>query len=100
MNSQYDKKFSLDEMTDSHSPSAEEMQNDIPMVGLTEEEWECLTEAIYRMEDVASSLETENNKIRSTTERAMREMERSVRGLNLEMSEHIKTLQEQTEKAK
>ena len=82
MSSQYDKKFSLDEMTDMHAPNVEKTQNEIPMVGLTEEEWNSLIATLNQMQTLTDKLETQNRKFFSKTETAMREMERSVSGQN------------------
>ena len=99
MNSENDKKFSLDEMTDMYAPREEEMQNEVPMVVLTAEEWECLTETIYRMEAMTDELETLSRRLLWETEAKLEQMKNSANSLSREMQGHIKTLQAQTEQA-
>ena len=99
MSSDKGKKFSLDEMTDMYEPNEEEMQNEIPMVMLTEEEWNSLIATLGQMQTLTNEMERQNRRFFSRTETAMREVESSVSGLNLDMRGHIRNLQEQTDKA-
>ena len=93
------KKFSLDEMTDMYKPNEEETQNEIPMVMLTEEEWNSLIATLSQMQTLTDEMEMQNRRFFSRTETALNQVEKSVSGLNLEMRGHIRNLQEQTDKA-
>ena len=99
MSSDKGKKFSLDEMTDMYEPNEEETQNEIPMVLLTEEEWNSLMATLGQMQTLTDEMEMQNRKFFSRTETALNQVEKSVSGLNLEMRGHIRNLQEQTDKA-
>ena len=99
MSSDKGKKFSLDEMTDMYEPNEEETQNEIPMVLLTEEEWNSLIATLGQMQTLTDEMEMQNRKFFSRTETALNQVEKSVSGLNLEMRGHIRNLQEQTDKA-
>ena len=99
MSSDKGKKFSLDEMTDMYEPNEEETQNEIPMVLLTEEEWNSLIGTLGQMQTLTDEMEMQNRRFFSRTETALNQVEKSVSGLNLEMRGHIRNLQEQTDKA-
>ena len=99
MSSDKGKKFSLDEMTDMYEPNEEETQNEIPMVLLTEEEWNSLIATLGQMQTLTDEMEMQNRRFFSRTETALNQVEKSVNGLNLEMRGHIRNLQEQTDKA-
>ena len=99
MSSDKGKKFSLDEMTDMYKPNEEETQNEIPMVLLTEEEWNSLIATLGQMQALTDEMEMHSRKFFSRTETALNQVEKSVSGLNLEMRGHIRNLQEQTDKA-
>ena len=99
MSSDKGKKFSLDEMTDMYEPNEEETQNEIPMVLLTEEEWNSLITTLGQMQALTDEMEMQNRRFFSRTETALNQVEKSVSGLNLEMRGHIRNLQEQTDKA-
>jgi hypothetical protein len=99
MSSDKGKKFSLDEMTDMYKPNEEETQNEIPMVLLTEEEWNSLIATLGQMQALTDEMEMQNRRFFSRTETALRQVEKSVSGLNTEMRGHIRNLQEQTDKA-
>ena len=93
------KKFSLDEMTDMYKPNEEETQSEIPMVMLTEEEWNSLMATLGQMQTLTDEMEMQNRRFFSRTETALKQVEKSVSGLNTEMRGHIRNLQEQTDKA-
>ena len=57
MSSDKGKKFSLDEMTDMYEPNEEETQNEIPMVLLTEEEWNSLIATLGQMQALTDEME-------------------------------------------
>ena len=99
MSSDKGKKFSLDEMTDMYEPNEEETQNEIPMVLLTEEEWNSLIATLGQMQALTDEMEMQNRRFFSRTETALNQVENSVSGLNTEMRGHIRKLQEQTDKA-
>ena len=99
MSSDKGKRFSLDEMTDMYEPNEEKTQNEIPMVMLTEEDWNALTSTLNRMQALTNELEAENCKRFSKTETAMMLMERSVNSVRTEIKEQLKTAQQDTNKA-
>ena len=99
MSSDKGKKFSLDEMTDMYKPNEEETQSEIPMVMLTEEEWNSLMATLGQMQTLTDEMEMQNRRFFSRTETALRQVEKSVSGLNTEMRGRIRNLQEQTDKA-
>ena len=61
------KKFSLDEMTDMYEANEEETQNEIPMVLLTEEEWNSLIATLDQMQALTDEMEMQNRSEENTT---------------------------------
>ena len=99
MSSDKGKKFSLDKLTDMHTPNEEKLPNEVPMVVLTEKDWNALTSTLNRMQALTNELEAENRKHFSKTETAMMLMERSVSSVRTEIKEQLKTAQQDTDKA-
>ncbi len=76
MNSGYDKKFSLDEMTEMNMPKMT-LDEEIPMVQITEEDWVAMAQTIAEIKAATTALTNATKELTAATKeqrKAMREL--------------------------